>query len=325
MKKIFLSIFIFFSFGSLIGQEYTHFNFDYTKWVMSETFPIIGPGDGHQYWEIHSTYDTLINSIKYKIIESRNLCKTKPNENGLPVYTFSEEYEYFKIGALREDSMKVMFYKFENPIGVYPFQHGIHNLKSNMEYPLYDFTKEVGDTIFYPPSEFYEVINNDSIFHSIPRFTVIQDIFIDNGIKTLKVNNSTSFIFKEINYIKEGRGSSAGLLAPYYSHLTKLNCYIPNYFIEQNCNVCNNIYSITYDNNKVETIIYPNPNNGRFTLSSDSHLGSVLIYNLNGELIKKYKSVNSNILELDLNIERGIYFLSILNKSEIQTKKIIIN
>lgn len=293
---------------NLCQGQYVSFDTENTKWVMSEVFPVIGSGDSYRYWEIYTTSDTLINSQEYTILESRNLCESHPNQQGEPQYSYSEENEVHKIGALREDSMRIYFFKFNNPEHFALFQSGIHNLEADSEYLLYDFTKEIGDTIYYPPNEWYEVINNDSTFHSIPRYSVVQNIITD-GVRTLQVNNSTSFIFQEINDIKEGFGSNKGLLGPFYSHLTNVDCYIPNYTLEQECLVCENINSsTTFDKNIHFVELYPNPNKGTFNLSSDLTIESLEILNSWGVSVINDKSIGSKTIHKSINLVPGVYF-----------------
>lgn len=310
---------------NLCQGQYVPFDTENTKWVMSEIFPVIGPGDVHRYWEIYTTGDTLINSRAYTILALRNLCRSSPDQQGAPQYAYSADDEVHKIGALREDAMKVYFYKFNNPEHFSLFQSGIYNLEANSEYLLYDFTKEIGDTINYPPIEWYEVINNDSILHSIPRYSVVQNIIYRDGVRTLQVNNSTSYIFQEINEIKEGVGSSRGVLGPFYSHLTYLECYIPDYPLEQECSVCENILSATTINKKTHFAnLYPNPNKGTFYLSSDFTIESLEILDSWGRSVINYDSIASKTVHTSTDLPQGVYFAKYQVGKEFKTIKFVV-
>lgn len=74
--------------------------------------------------------------------------------------------------------------------------------------------------------------------------------------------------------------------------------------------------------------VYPNPNNGNFTLSVDNVKSdiSVNIYNVLGELVS---SIETNPLKsfyvIDLNAANGIYFVKVTNGGLISTQKITIS
>lgn len=71
--------------------------------------------------------------------------------------------------------------------------------------------------------------------------------------------------------------------------------------------------------------IFPNPSNGKFTLSSEITKGEISIYNISGEKIHSSKP-NSTKSEIDLSKEpNGIYFLQIKTTEGIANKKIIIS
>ena len=78
---------------------------------------------------------------------------------------------------------------------------------------------------------------------------------------------------------------------------------------------------------KLDFNIYPNPNEGVFTLKFNSNSiknRSLKIYNSNGKLIHKQSILNSeNQIEIE-NPKSGIYFLQTIANSGITTKKIII-
>lgn len=73
--------------------------------------------------------------------------------------------------------------------------------------------------------------------------------------------------------------------------------------------------------------IYPNPNNGNFTLQSFNNIPySINIYNPLGENIYEQKNILSSLIEIDLSKQaNGIYFIQIRSEKESFNKKIIIN
>ncbi len=73
--------------------------------------------------------------------------------------------------------------------------------------------------------------------------------------------------------------------------------------------------------------IYPNPNNGNFTLKSSINTAfSIVIYNTLGEVIYNQKNNSSAQLNIDLTKQStGIYFIQINSENEFFSKKIIID
>ena len=72
--------------------------------------------------------------------------------------------------------------------------------------------------------------------------------------------------------------------------------------------------------------IYPNPNNGNFTISLNSTLNkdaNLEIYSINGQLIFK-KEIKNNIENINFSGSAGIYFVKITNDFVTTTKKIIL-
>jgi hypothetical protein len=74
--------------------------------------------------------------------------------------------------------------------------------------------------------------------------------------------------------------------------------------------------------------VYPNPNNGQFTLELGNveSGSSVCLYNLLGTVV--YRSVTSSETALKINlpgIKKGIYFVKVADKGKQLTKKIVVN
>jgi len=73
--------------------------------------------------------------------------------------------------------------------------------------------------------------------------------------------------------------------------------------------------------------VYPNPSNGKFTLSSEITQGEISIYNTEGEKVTHSVIPNAvRNLPIDLSSQpNGIYFLQLKTEQGIATKKLIIN
>lgn len=70
--------------------------------------------------------------------------------------------------------------------------------------------------------------------------------------------------------------------------------------------------------------VYPNPNNGVFSIELDDNQSDVTIYNSIGQMIYKLDAV-SNKVNVDLSgIESGLYFINVRNANVNVTKKIVV-
>jgi YD repeat-containing protein len=73
--------------------------------------------------------------------------------------------------------------------------------------------------------------------------------------------------------------------------------------------------------------IYPNPNNGQFTLELTNIDGNteVSIYNLLGGMIYRLEETDNVFMKIEMpEIKRGIYFVKVSNGKEHFTKKVIV-
>ena len=93
-----------------------------------------------------------------------------------------------------------------------------------------------------------------------------------------------------------------------------------DYFTGTNLGVIEN-------NFKKNINVYPNPTNGlvKINLSEVNTSFSIHINDLTGRLVYESKYNKTEILEIDLNIQPGIYFLTIDSKNKITTMKLVMN
>ncbi len=77
-----------------------------------------------------------------------------------------------------------------------------------------------------------------------------------------------------------------------------------------------------------EIQLYPNPNNGIFTIDFKGKLGNadIEIYDLNGKLINKFNQGYRNTMEMNLKgLNSGKYFVLIKNNQQVEVQTLIIN
>jgi len=87
------------------------------------------------------------------------------------------------------------------------------------------------------------------------------------------------------------------------------------------------IVSSTVNNNDESLAVYPNPNNGVFSLKISSEIseeGYVVIRDVIGQTVKKFSIVTNNQAGVNINIPAGIYFLEAITAHSSLSEKIII-
>ena len=73
-----------------------------------------------------------------------------------------------------------------------------------------------------------------------------------------------------------------------------------------------------------ENTIYPNPTSGSFIIALAEE-SNILVFNTHGQLVKQMDKV-SGYQQVDLSdAPKGLYYIRIQNRSNIETQKLIIN
>jgi hypothetical protein len=71
--------------------------------------------------------------------------------------------------------------------------------------------------------------------------------------------------------------------------------------------------------------IYPNPNNGSFSIENDGDLSKIVVYNILGKSVYTNENINSDITQLS-GFDKGIYLVQITSKDNIiSSYKIIVD
>lgn len=73
--------------------------------------------------------------------------------------------------------------------------------------------------------------------------------------------------------------------------------------------------------------VYPNPNQGQITISAtngDCIMSSLIVFNLTGFKVMEINNLNKRIIDTELNLKTGIYFIKIISNKGFQIEKIIV-
>lgn len=141
MKKIIVSLLIGIS-VSVCAQKYVPFPTANAQWNVFYASSLYGSPTDTTLLKYTIKGDTIINEVTY-----HKLCKNIGSDES-PQYIFA--------GGLREQDKKIFFYGFG---------YSKSNLSSlsNKEYLLYDFNKEIGDSVMFDQERWYKITNMDSV------------------------------------------------------------------------------------------------------------------------------------------------------------------
>jgi hypothetical protein len=84
---------------------------------------------------------------------------------------------------------------------------------------------------------------------------------------------------------------------------------------------CSNIIDLSFEDLR----IYPNPNNGLFTITNSQEITDVVITDLQGKIVYNSRNINLNKVNIELNnLQRGMYIINIKTENDITSKTIVI-
>ncbi len=289
-KIYFFVLFCFISLTKLYSQNYD--SLVVTNKVWSNVSGYYGADmneHGRKTTFIKFAADTTINTIDEKqVLASSDSMRT-----------------WTKIGNIKETERKIYFRNLKNEQGL-----------------LYNFDVKVGDSI-KTVNKFVEF--RDSITFEIVNIDTVNYFGINR--KRLEVYDK---LYGCTDYWIEGIGSEGGLLRPVFcvcGGFSKLLCvYQKSNQIYQNPlrNTCYESDNETglKEFNKSNIQIYPNPTSGKIIIKGTEEVQNLKInvYNILGSLVFS-QNINSN--ETLLNLEKGIYILTLKNKDSFIFKQII--
>lgn len=158
--------------------------------------------------------------------------------------------------------------------------------------------------------DFYAwIILNDNCFNTTPP---IGNFFVSNTFYTDTLSNQTTTTF-----VNQTKAKYRILAVDTLTHLTSCHSNIAV------VDLLSRVEEKTANKNTV--YVYPNPNNGNFTIAlPPNQQAEVEIYNLSGQLIKKAAIKDNGSIDISRQ-PNGIYFVKIIDKQQVITQKIIKN
>jgi hypothetical protein len=209
-----------------------------------------------------------------------------------------------KVGNIKEVEKKIYFRNLENKQGL-----------------LYDFSMKQGDSIRTVNTSIYK----DSITFKVVKVDTLNYFGIDR--KRFEVIDVLTHM---TDYWIEGIGSLEGLFRPQFSMVggfTKLLCVQQNSTqiyqnpLKNTCYIHDNETGVK-EISKSKISVYPNPTLGKISFEGIGEIpeADLCVYNMLGTLIYKQHLTTKDI---QLNLEKGMYILTLVTKDDIKFKQTI--
>jgi len=72
--------------------------------------------------------------------------------------------------------------------------------------------------------------------------------------------------------------------------------------------------------------LYPNPNNGQFVIECQEKIESIILYNIQGQIVRSFTRINSKQFTINESFnEKGIFFVNISTENKSFIEKVVIN
>lgn len=260
------------------AQDYVPFPTSNAEWKINH-FSIFG---GNFTQRVVMSGDTMINNKTYQKIFSNN-----------PYSTNTEDSLFYSL-ALREEEKKIYF-----------VDNGTVE-----EHLLYDFTKEVGDSV-----TIFATFGNSTIVPITSKIDAIDSIQLIDG------SYRKQYFFEWYNeYWIEGIGSTFKPLEPFDNisdNSYTLECFSDNEKLVYSLNStsCDGFVNVSNPKNNNDIAVFPNPFQDNLTVinnSENSRIKNISIFDFLGRIFFKSENTNGKKMEFNLkNIPLGVYYLKI--------------
>jgi len=305
MKKVILIIVFFISQKQLFSQTNVYYPFPDSNavWLQEHCDIPTGCYVSDYMYEIYISKDTVLSGLLFKKLDAHVHVSVYYTNNPPQCIAPSSGYYNIHYGYFRNDTLTKRVYVY-TPTMYYP------------DSVLYDFSKNVGDTVssisHYPPIRWYIIDTLDSIK-------------IGNNYRKMQRTHNN---YGDRGTYIEGIGSNFGIY-PFgnntFESCDELICFSQNNqkLYPDTSGVCQHINSVPiYARDKIK--IFPNPANDKIFIEGISKNSTIKISTILGEILMEAQLQTDN---LDVNnLKEGIYFLDIISEPGIvERKKIIIS
>lgn len=189
--------------------------------------------------------------------------------------------------------------------------------------PIDEFKGDVARAFFYFATRYED--NMDEFYSSANAATCEAKNMFDGSIGRVFTNPFLDILYKWHTDDPVSAKEIAINNDIYYNHQSNRNPYIdhPEYVgLVWNSFLANPSFALE---NAIS--IYPNPAvNNEVTISSETELKSIVLYNINGQIIQEIKNPTrvDNSYKLN-NLSSGFYLVQMASENAIATKKLIVN
>ncbi|MBQ5457736.1 MAG: T9SS type A sorting domain-containing protein, partial [Bacteroidales bacterium] len=70
--------------------------------------------------------------------------------------------------------------------------------------------------------------------------------------------------------------------------------------------------------------IFPNPNNGKFSVNLGENAQSYVLYDMSGRVVEEKALNGQSVVDFDMNIAAGTYFIKVINNDKVAVEKIVV-
>ncbi len=284
MKKLLLFVFVCIILMNAQAQDYQPFDTANISWTERE---ILGEPPETTYHHYFVEGDTIFDDQKYfKIYED-------------------QDSAYAYMGAFREEN-RIVYYRGMD------YWH----FETDSTVVLYDFSKDVGDTVLTGPYESEHVIE------------AIDSVMVDGAFRK---RYSTSWGHQWI----EGVGSLAGFFYPVTDIPTEtwqiwMSCFKKNgnvIYLNPEFTDCTSMVSIQQNQQQGKVRVYPNPVTAGdlMRISAQRNIYSYQIIDISGRIVEQQNSLNSTDIHIStISFNEGIYVIRLITRSSEYTCKFMV-
>lgn len=302
MKKIFTILVFLFTISNISSQDFAPIG---SEWYYGENFAFSGNVD---YIKFTSVKDTIINGINCHQINKRHKlsCNDRPNSEFLytsndTIYFYDEKFNEFQI------------------LYVLDFQ-----VNSSWSFKVKDGLGDIDTVTVTVNSIFITEVNSISLNSmNVTYHKQAANSFNNDDYPSIIIDK-----IGDINYMFNWYNEKD--IACDLNYTDGLRCYQDDIVgkYERSSNPCD--YSYYWTSIKDEEHIFrdinvsPNPSNGIFYIDLDNLENvSLNIFDLSGKLVYTLSNAN-NIVELEINVDKGIYFIQLRHLESTFQQKLII-